>query len=118
MHLYVTNFDQANDAIRGHLARLGGRTTETETVRDKTVLTVEMDSKNIKEFLEKLRTIGELREKEPPAGMSRRECESEDRDDEDARPIVSYERGNSFTAETRSRRKALTRGLFYFFILS
>ena len=70
LNLYVTNVDQANDEIRQHLARLRGRIAEAETVHGKMVLAVEIDSKNIKEFFEKLRTVGELREKEPPAGMT------------------------------------------------
>ena len=70
LKLYASDIDQANDEIRKQIAKLGGRITGVETVRAKTVLTVEIDSKNFKDFFERLRTIGELREKDPPQGIT------------------------------------------------
>jgi soluble P-type ATPase len=69
LNLHVMNIDNANDEIKKALSGLGARIVETEAVSDKTTLTIEMDSKNIKGFFEKLGTVGELGEKEPPAGM-------------------------------------------------
>ncbi len=69
LNLHVPNLDRANDEIREFLTRLGGRFSGSETARDRTVLTIEIDSGNIRELYKRLATVGKLSEKEPPSGI-------------------------------------------------
>jgi hypothetical protein len=68
MDLKVADVDTAHDEIRKLLSKFGGRIVESETLRDRTVLTLEMDFRNIRAFSERLRAIGEMREKGPHLG--------------------------------------------------
>jgi anti-sigma factor RsiW len=67
--LAVANIDTAREQIAKITSGLGGRTIKTENVLGKMVLTLEIDSKNLTGFFEKLRTVGELKEKEPVSGL-------------------------------------------------
>lgn len=67
IHLNVTDIGKARTEIEKSLSGLGGRIVGTETIKDKTVLTAEIEPMKIKAFFEKLGTLGELKEKEPPS---------------------------------------------------
>jgi hypothetical protein len=70
LNLRVADVGQALREIRTVLPGLGGHIAKSETVHDNMVMTVEIDSKNIERFFEKLGTVGELREKEPQSEIS------------------------------------------------
>jgi hypothetical protein len=59
----VTDLDNASRDIEGTVQQLGGRIIESESIVDKTVVTVEIDSKKVKELLDQLNLIGEVQEK-------------------------------------------------------
>ena len=62
----VTDLDKANQAVRQAIPGLGGRIIATVTAPDRTVLTLAVASGKIRELVEKLRTVGELKEKDLP----------------------------------------------------
>ncbi len=55
--------------VKRVLAKLGGRITATEALPDGTAVTTELDSQRISELFKKLKTVGKIRKKEPPAAL-------------------------------------------------
>lgn len=54
----------ASKEIEKAVTQLGGKVTGSESIGDKNVLTAELDSKKLKELIEKMKLIGVVEEKE------------------------------------------------------
>ncbi len=57
--------DATREKIRNVIAKLGGRITGTQTLSDRTVVTIKLDSGRINKLFGELKTMGKIREKEP-----------------------------------------------------
>jgi len=63
--LSVSDIDNAMDEITKVLSDLDGRTILSDTDHDKAILIIEVENRKVEELLEKLGSIGELREETP-----------------------------------------------------
>ena len=60
----VNDIRTASKEIEKALMELKGKIIKTESLENKDVITAELDSKKIKELIEKLKLVGEIEEKE------------------------------------------------------
>lgn len=60
----VNNVDSAQREIEKHISELGGKVVKKESYENKNVLTAEMDSEELKEFFERLKSVGQVKEKD------------------------------------------------------
>jgi hypothetical protein len=68
--LIVQSVESAAQEVEELAKLLGGKVTKTESYENKTVLSGTLPAKNMREFIEKLNMMGEIREKQIPSAIS------------------------------------------------
>jgi hypothetical protein len=61
--VHVKDIDSAQKETERHISELGGRVVKKESYENKHILTAEMDSEKLKEFFERLKSVGNVKEK-------------------------------------------------------
>ena len=67
----VKNMNAAGGKVENLLSQLGARKITKESLEGREVLTTELIAPQVKEFLEKLKAIGEVKEKGLPPDISK-----------------------------------------------
>lgn len=62
--VHVKDVESAQREIERHISELRGRVVKKESFENKDVLTVEIDSEKLKEFFERLKSVGQVQEKD------------------------------------------------------
>jgi hypothetical protein len=62
--VHVKDVESAQKEIERHISELGSKVVKKEAYENKVILTAEIDSGKLKEFLERLKSVGQVKEKD------------------------------------------------------